>query len=216
MTWVDTKKSNWIKRSKLEILIVSALFRRLLLVAFLGSVIAISSVAMAAAQAKNLSVTVSGTLSGPNPGQCSKVYANQCSGDNSTACENFFQQGSPKVTGSIGKGDATFVCITLDSGNNVNKPNDLDSNSTCSPIYGEIDTDTGAKPNCFGCDVLTTFNFAGVFCDHQGNSSVGMFEGGYGIEGRTDSAETGWGTLSGTLNNSTGVFSIKLKGTDTP
>jgi hypothetical protein len=195
---------------------MTAFSTRIRLGTLIGALVAIFA-PLATAQAKNLAVTISGNLSGPSPGQCSNGYPNQCSGDNATACEQFIITEAPKVTGSIGKGHATSMCVTLDPGNNVNAPNNLDSKSTCSPIYGQLSTDTGAKPNCFGCDVFTNFNFAGVLCSQQGNPAVGMFQGGYGLEGsNTDNAETGWGTLTGTLNNSTGAFSLSLKGTSTP
>ena len=200
---------------KFGVLSMTTLFNKGLLGILVGGLMAISLAPIAAAQTEKLSVTVSGTLSGPSAGQCGgNGYADQCSGDNSTPCENF-SPGTPttKIKGIRNKPRASGLCITVDPGNNPNEPNNLDGTSTCSPIYGQFSAQGTGDSGCIGC--FTDFNFAGVLCHHQGNSAVGLFEGGYAI-GAASTPTTGWGTLSGTLNNSTGAFTIKLEGTGTP
>src|ERR1700722_11574212 len=170
---------------------------------FAASMLGVTWVSQASAQA-NISGIITGTLTGPNMGPCATGYANQCSGKNSTACENFTAAPTPKITGTFGKGTITNFCITVDPGNNVNEPNDLDTKQTCTPIYGDLTSSTTRK----GVTTNTSVNFAGVVCHHQAKSPTSSIEGGFGIEGQdTDPAATGWGTLTGTVNKGTGAMS---------
>jgi hypothetical protein len=191
---------------------VTTLLKRLLIGTFITTGIAMAWVPIATAQTRRLSVAVSGTLAAPSSGQCANGYANQCTGDNSTPCENFINSTPATLRGIPNKPRVVQFCMTLDRGNNVNAPNNLDGASTCSPIFGQFTAESTPATGCIGC--FTEFNFAGVFCQPLNNSSVATLEGGYGI-GAASSPVTGWGTLLGTLNNSTGAFTLKLKGTGT-
>ena len=191
---------------------MTTLLKRLLLGTFITTVIAMAWVPIATAQTRKLSATVSGTLGAPNAGQCGTGYADQCSGDNSTPCENFVNNAPITVKGISNKPRGVGFCMTLDRGNNVNAPNNLDGTSTCSPIFGQFTAESTVTTGCIGC--FTEFNFAGTFCQPLNSSPVGTLQGGYGI-GAASSPVTGWGTLTGTLNNSTGAFTLKLKGTGT-
>jgi hypothetical protein len=158
--------------------------------------------------------TITGTFSGANAGACPSIatsdYANQCGVG---PCENFTPMGPPKVTGTFGSGTITSMCLTVDLGNNVNEPSDLNTKNTCTPIYGYLVASTVHKQ----VTTKTTVNFAGVVCHHQPASSSHMIEAGFGIEGQdTDPAATGWGTLTGTVNKGTAAFSLKINGSLTP
>ena len=179
----------------------------------LVATIIIAWASQARAQGRNISGNIKGTLGGANAGPCASGYANQCSNFNATPCEHFTPVGTPKITGNFGVGTITSMCITVDPGNNVNEPNDLDAKKTCSPVYGDLTSSTTRK----GKTTITDVNFAGVFCHHQANSPVGTLEGGFGIEGQdTDASATGWGTLTGTVNKDSQAMLLKLRGSLTP
>jgi hypothetical protein len=173
------------------------------------AMLAIAPAAMAKTQ--NISGSITGTFDTGSAGPCATGYASQCA---SGTCFHFQPATgtTPTGSGTIGKGTVTSMCVTVDAGNNVNAPADTDTKHTCSPIFGDlvyVTTKSGT---------VTAVNFAGVFCHHQDTSPTGTFEAGFGIDGAnsTDTAATGWGTLTGTANKDTSKFSLKPKGTFTP
>jgi hypothetical protein len=147
---------------------------------FAVAVLIATMVSQAAGATLNVAGSITGTLSGPNTGPCASGYANQCSGFNATACENFTPTGTVKIVGNFGTGTVTSMCITVDPGNNVNEPTVLTTHDTCSPIYGDLTSMTTHKGKVTNTDV----NFAGVFCHHQATSLNHMIEAGFGIEGQ--------------------------------
>ena len=164
----------------------------------------------AANTTKNISGSVTGTFDAGSAGPCPSGYANQCA---SGTCVHFQPASgtTPTGSGTFGKGTVTSMCLTVDAGNNVNAPADTDTKHTCSPIFGDLvylTTKSGT---------VTAVNFAGVYCHHQPTSKTGSIEAGFGIDGAnsTDTAETGWGTLTGTVDNNS-KFSLKPKGNFTP
>jgi hypothetical protein len=190
----------------------SASIRRISIGLFVVGALIIAWASQAAAQI-SISGNITATLTGPNPNECPSGYPHQCSGFNATPCENFTMTGASKVTGNFGVGTLTSFCVTLDPGNNVNEPKDLDTKQTCTPIYGDLIASTKRK----GVPTNTSVNFAGVICHHQKTSSTDTIEAGFGIEGQdTDLTATGWGTLTGTRNNNTKAISLIIKGSLTP
>lgn len=190
----------------------SALVRRISIGLFVAGVFMIAWASQAAAQI-NISGKITATLTGPNAGQCAGGYADQCSHFNATSCKNFTTTGASKVAGNFGVGTLTSFCVTVDRGDNVNEPNDLDTKNTCTPIYGDLVASTTRK----GMVANTSVDFAGVFCHQQRNSSTATIEAGFGIEGQDIApSATGWGTLTGTVDKNTEALSLTLKGSFTP
>jgi hypothetical protein len=173
------------------------------------AVLAIAPAAIAKTQ--NISGTIKGTFVATIPATCASGYANHCESGN---CETFQPAGgtTPTVSGSIGKGTVTSMCVTVDLGNNVNTPNDADGRHTCSPFYGDLTYERKKDSS------VLAINIAGVACHHQPTSTSHLVEGGFGIDGAnsTDTAATGWGTVTGTVDKSTEAFSLKVSGNLTP
>ena len=159
----------------------------------------------------NISGTIKGTLVlGP---ACTDDYASRC---DVGPCQSFtFMSPAPKVTGNLGVGTVTAMCITFDPGNNAGEVNPAISGRSCSPIFGNMMMSTTLK----GKPTVTDVNLAGVDCHHQATSSTDTIEAGFGIEGQeADPAATGWGTVTGTVakGGSPSAFSLKFKGSFTP
>src|SRR5690242_16053515 len=75
------------------------------------SVVFAAAVSSAPARAANVSVHFNGTLGKPVQGTCSSGYADRCF---SGFCGTVEPTGTPKVTGTFGKGTVTAMCVTLD------------------------------------------------------------------------------------------------------
>lgn len=183
-------------------------------IAILLSLLVLAS-APAAAQAKKVSANIKGTIGGLSSGAvCPSGYANQCT--NLSDCQEVTPAGNPTISGTFGKGTVTDLCFTQDNANNVNVPND-NGHDTCSPLYGTGTIHVSVTKRGVTTVTDTEINFAGIACHHQATSALTLINGGFGINGSsTDPAETGWGTMTGSSNNSTLAFSFKLSGSLTP
>ena len=173
---------------------------------FVATALIMTWASQASAQV-NISGTIKGTLTtGP---ACLDDYASRC---DVGPCQTFTAMGSPKVTGNLGVGTVTAMCLTFDPGNNVGEVN---TGHSCSPFFGNMTTSTTLK----GKPTVTDVNIAGVDCHHQATSSTDTVEAGFGIEGQeADPAATGWGTVTGTVakGGAPSAFSLKFKGSLTP
>jgi hypothetical protein len=169
----------------------------------------------AGAQEKKLSVNIKGTLAAPVAGTCASGYASQCVSGN---CVMLTPVGTPTVSGKLGKGTLTSMCITGDLGNNVNTPADTDGKATCTPFFGDLTIEVSKTKKGVTTITDTAMNLAGVACHHQSTSPKDSYEAGFGIDGAnsTDTLETGWGTATGTEDKTSSAFSLKLAGSSTP
>jgi hypothetical protein len=115
---------------------------------------------------------------------------------------------TPTVSGTLA-GTVTNMCVTLDEGNNVTAGTGAGS---CFPFFGNIDVQIKKSGDKVALDI------AGAYCRHQKGSPNHLIEGGFGVIGAdsTDTAATGWGTATGTVDKSSNSFSIKLSGSFTP
>ncbi|HUY20357.1 MAG TPA: hypothetical protein VMV15_14145 [Candidatus Binataceae bacterium] len=163
-------------------------------------------------QAKNVSVQIKGAVSSPSTGVCATGYAAQCASGN---CYTIVPAGPIKVSGTFGKGTVTAMCVTLDVGNNVSE---ADTNDTCGPIFGDLLIEVSVTKKHVTTVTDTAANITGAFCHHQANANNSMIEAGWAIDGAdsTDTAATGWGTITGTNNKKTGVMLLNMKGSLTP
>jgi hypothetical protein len=164
------------------------------------------------AHAKNVSVQIKGALSSPSAGVCASGYAAQCASGN---CFTIVPAGPIKVSGTFGKGTVTAMCVTLDVGNNVSE---ADTTDTCAPIFGVMTIEVSVTKQHVITVTDTASNITGAFCHHQANANNSMIEAGWAIDGAdsTDTAATGWGTITGTNNKNTGVMLLNMKGSLTP
>lgn len=179
---------------------------------------AVVIVPRASAQTKKVSAAVSGTLSEPATGPCpGSDYSSECAAG---PCFHFTAAGSPKISGSFGKGKVTDLCITEDDGNSSNgliTDGGTPGSNTCDPAFGSLTIEVTSKK---GATVNTQINLVGSLCWCQvalGSNAV-AFQGGFGIigAGSTDMAETGWGTMTGNIIHPAQTFTFKLNGSYTP
>lgn len=140
-------------------------------------------------------------------------YAGECpSGGVPTKCLCFKATGA-KLSGSMAGSGTADVEVTVD-----------DSNSTapspgpgCSPMYGvaTLNGTTGVGKNKKA--KVITENLALVGCHHISGSSPDTVSGGFGINGPASPTPTpsGWGTVNGSFERSTGAAKLVLKGSVT-
>jgi hypothetical protein len=172
----------------------------------------VAALIMTWASRASAQVNVSGTIKGSLVSSltpCTDDYAARCVVG---PCLTFTAVPSPKITGNLGVGTATAMCITEDPAGNVNEGS---TNHSCDPFFGALTSSTTRK----GVATVTEVDIAGVVCHHQKTSTTDTIEGGFGIEGQdTDPAATGWGTLTGTVakGGPPSAFSLKFKGSLTP
>lgn len=137
-----------------------------------------------------------------------------CSGPGNCSCNVLT---SPTVSGSGLKTVADFF-VTSDKGINPATEPAVGSgpNPNCNPSLG-IFTVTDKSGD------LTTLNFLGVSCKHvtgissrnpSGTHDKDLLSGGWGISDTPAPTKpiSGWGTFTGTVNNTTNAISITLSG----
>ena len=169
----------------------------------LTALFALAGAQPATAATINVSATIKGTLSKFAHGECTTGYADQCPSDN---CVFSTPVGTPTISGTF-KGTITGLCVTIDAGDRVT----IDEKHTCAPMFGDMVVVTN------GGTTNTAINFTGALCSPQPKSSLFEVESGFGINGAnsTDPNATGWGTITGTADN-TGATLLKVKGNFTP
>jgi len=161
---------------------------RLLSVGFVLIVVLLPGIALAG----HTSGTIKGTLSSQSDGACDVGYSSFCpSGD--CVCDIFIGSisGNP-----IGKGPAE-LWITIDNGAA------LSSGPTCFPVFGALSISTSRDTEII--------NGVGSACNTaKGNTDT--LSGGFGIS-ESAAGASAWGSLTGTVNLSTGVGVVKYSGT---
>jgi hypothetical protein len=173
--------------------------------------------ASAAAATKKATATISGTLSAPAPGPCPGTgYESKCAVG---PCFHFTLVGNSKISGTFGSGNVSELCITQDDGASANglvTEGGTPGNNTCEPAFGSMTLQGKSKTG----SADTQVDIVGSFCWCQvalGGTKI-AFQGGFGIvgAGSTDSSETGWGTLTGTIDHPSQKFTFKLSGSVSP
>jgi hypothetical protein len=158
------------------------------MVGFLLLSMLIPSVALAG----HTSGTVKGALSSQSNGACDVGYSSLCpSGD--CVCDIF--KGSISGT-PIGRGQAQ-LWITVDNGA------ELSSGPTCFPLFGVLGIATPRDTE--------TINVTGSACN-PANGATDTLSGGFGIN-QSAAGGRAWGTVTGTVNLSTGAGVVKYSGT---
>jgi hypothetical protein len=146
-------------------------------------------------------------------GQCNfDDWVNVCP---SGTCE-CDQGASPSGSGSVNKGKTTVTdfWITIDTGINPATEPTVDGGPTpkCNLFFGVLTaagTTTGET---------VTVNMIGTTCHHvtsKGVHDIDVLSGGWGISddpAPSPNDASGWGTLSGTVNQSTNAILLKLSG----
>jgi hypothetical protein len=142
--------------------------------------------------AGHTSGTVKGALSSQSNGACDVGYSSLCpSGD--CVCDIF--KGSISGT-PIGRGQAQ-LWITVDNGA------ELSSGPTCFPLFGVLGIATPRDTE--------TINVTGSACN-PAKGATDTLSGGFGIN-QSAAGGRAWGTVTGTVNLSTGAGVVKYSGT---
>ncbi len=154
---------------------------------------------------KTLSATLTGTFAAPVSGACSTT-----TGDYDAICPSAncrcFADSSATVTGSLaGKGSA-IIDVTSDDGD-ITTPTPPDG---CTPFFGVVQLTTVLKK----VSLTKTINLTGAECRHTAKGKPDSINGGFGILNASNAA-TGWGTLTGTADGTTGALKLTLKGSIT-
>ncbi|HZP44487.1 MAG TPA: hypothetical protein VFB15_02450 [Candidatus Binataceae bacterium] len=157
-----------------------------------------------AATAKVLSATISGTALAPTSGACTSPangYQDQCE-SGSCICVTV---NSATMTGKMaGKGTAD-LSVTVDTGDAVT---DVVSTNGCSPFFGVGTTNTTLKKVA----VVQTFDFVGTDCAASKVTKPDVLSGGFAVEPGGTPPASGYGSLNGTYDKTTGVVKFTLKG----
>ena len=142
--------------------------------------------------AGHTSGTVKGALSSQSNGACDVGYSSLCpSGD--CVCDIF----TGSISGSpIGKGQAQ-LWITIDNGAA------LSTGPTCFPLFGVLGIATPRDTE--------TINVTGSACN-PAKGATDTLSGGFGIN-QSAAGGRAWGTVTGTVNLSTGAGVVKYSGT---
>jgi len=155
---------------------------------------------------KTLTAKISGTFATPVTGECAGAgFATQCSPSAMCVCAT---DSTATVSGSIAGKGAADMSFTIDQGNIVPTSG---LPHFCEPLYGEALLTTTLKE----APLTETISILAVVCHVLTTAGKNTISGGFGIENGASNSAAGWGTVSGTFDNSSQTFALSLKGSIT-
>lgn len=146
------------------------------------------------ANAGHTAGVIKGRLVGISSGSCGVGYSAYCP-SGACECDEFVGTiaGNP-----IGKGSAD-VLVTVDYGAEVSPG----GAPTCYPLFAVLEISTSRDHE--------TIDATGTSCDPV-SGSIEKITGGFGIDS-SDAGASGWGSLTATVNLSTGTAVMRYSGT---
>lgn len=131
----------------------------------------------------------------PTAGACTNSYDDLCP-IGTCECQEYTGTLSAHIHGLSGRGTADLF-FTIDLGAATSTPDG------CAPIFGNgfLTTPLGSL----------TINIMSVLCDPTSAKAPANFSGGFGVA-PGGAISSGFGTISGTLNVTTGALSSSFKG----
>jgi hypothetical protein len=169
-----------------------------------GLLVAFAILAPQAFAQKTAKVTFKGGLLNSLVGACATSVYNTICPSGACRCEVYFidpDTKKDKATGTlIGKAPGSEIDITFDGGSDFVGTGP----GLCQPFFASAFL-PGDKDN-------QQLDFTGTECSPlKANSGQDPLSGGFGIAS-SDNGHTGFGTLTGTINENTGAISLKFSG----